>query len=63
MVSGLTRNAGVYQASLYRLLKNSGFVSGHRFSDATNAEKPEAPSVAVGHNITFSAACGFEVPQ
>jgi len=45
---------GAYQASLYRLLKNSGFVSRHRFSDAANAEKPEAPSGAAGHNINFS---------
>jgi hypothetical protein len=43
-------------ARLNRLLKNTRFVSGHRFSDAVPAAKSVAPSGAAGRNITFSAA-------
>jgi hypothetical protein len=38
---------------LKRLLKNTRFVSGHRFSDAVPAAKSVAPSGAAGRKITF----------
>jgi hypothetical protein len=39
------------------LRKNSRFVSGHRFSDAVNASKSDAPLGAGHRKLSFSANC------
>ena len=45
------------RARLYRLRKNSGFVSGHRFSDAASPSKSHAPlgAARVPHSFAFFA--------
>jgi len=41
---------------LYRLRKNSGFVSGYRFSDTVSHLKSDAPLGAEAAKFTFFAA-------
>jgi hypothetical protein len=41
----------------FSLRKNSGFVSGHRFSDAVNASKSDVPLGARHRKSSFSANC------
>ena len=43
-------------ARLYRLRKNSSFVSGYRFSDTVSHLKSDAPLGAEAAKSTFSAA-------
>jgi hypothetical protein len=45
------------QWRLYSLLKNSSFVSGHRFSDAVSSLNSDAPLGAGHSKRSFSANC------
>jgi hypothetical protein len=46
-----------FQYWLYSLLKNSSFVSGHRFSDAVSSLNSDAPLGAGHSKRSFSANC------
>jgi hypothetical protein len=48
---------GLFQCRLYSLLKNSSFVSGHRFSDAVSSLNSDAPLGAGHGKRSFSANC------
>jgi hypothetical protein len=47
----------LYWIRLYSLLKNSSFVSGHRFSDAVSSLNSNAPLEAVHSKRSFSTNC------
>src|ERR1035441_7452852 len=49
------RSAAKSMAAL-RLRKNSGFVSGYRFSDTASSSETDAPLGAGHRHLTFSAA-------